>query len=58
MTVTFEMNGRTYKTDDETLNVLRSIVPSAKSTGDSSAVMAAMVLGQATRRIVEIETPR
>lgn len=58
MTVTFKMNGRTYETDNETLNVLRSIVPSAKSTGDSSAVMAAMVLGQATRRIVEIETPR
>ena len=37
-TVMFEMNGKAYRTDPETLNVLRSIVPSAKATGDHSAV--------------------
>jgi hypothetical protein len=51
---TFEMNGRNYRTDIETLNVLRSVMPSAKSTGDSSAVMAILFLGLQTGRIVEL----
>lgn len=49
--VTFEMNGNAYETDEETLNVLRSIVPPAKASNDFSAVMAVMVLGEATGRI-------
>jgi hypothetical protein len=54
MNATFEMNGKTYTTDVETLEVLRSIVPSAKATGDSSAVIAVMEIGLMTGRIVEI----
>ena len=55
LTMTFEMNGKGYRTDEETLDMLRSIVPSAKATGDSSAVMFAMDLGLAGGRIVEIQ---
>ena len=54
-TVTFGMNGKAYKTDEETLNVLRSIVPDARETGDTSAVQFVMVGGQMTGRIKEIE---
>jgi hypothetical protein len=53
MKETFEMNGKTYETDLETLEVLRSIVPAAKSTGDTSAVTAVMSLGLKTQRIKE-----
>lgn len=49
----FEMNGKTYSTDEETLKILREIVPCAKETGDSSAVMAIMFLGLKTGRITE-----
>lgn len=52
MTVTFEMNGNAYETDMETLEVLRSIVPPAKSAKDFSAVIAVMDLGEATGRIL------
>lgn len=55
-TVTFEMNGKGYETDSETLNVLRSIVPAAHESGDSSAVMAVMILGEQTGRIKEIKS--
>lgn len=48
---TFEMNGATYQTDAATLRVLRSICPSAKATGDSSAAAAVMALGLARGRI-------
>ena len=41
----FEMNGIFYQTDDATLEVLRSIIPPAKETGDTSAVAAVMMLG-------------
>jgi hypothetical protein len=51
MNQTFEMNGKAYATDLATLDVLRSIVPAAKATGDMSAVMAVMDLGLATGRI-------
>lgn len=54
MTETFEMNGKTYRTDAETLAVLRSIVPSAHATTDASAVAAVMVLGIQNGRIVEV----
>ena len=53
MTKTFKLNGETYNTDAATLNVLRSIIPSAKRTGDSSAVIAVMELGLATGRIAK-----
>jgi hypothetical protein len=50
----FELNGKRYATDEATIHVLRGIVPSAKATGDSSAVIAVMELGLHTRRIVLI----
>lgn len=50
----FELNGKTYSTDAETLKVLRVIIPSAKASGDSSAVVAVMALGQMNGRIQEI----
>jgi hypothetical protein len=53
MKVTFEMNGKTYETDNKTLDVLRSIVPAAKASGDMSAVMVIMDLGMETGRITE-----
>ena len=49
----FELNGKTYKTDDQTIKVLRSIVPDAKKVKDGSAVQAVMALGLLTGRIVE-----
>ena len=51
---TFEMNGKGYRTDEQTLNVLRSIAPSAKASGDASAVEWAMALGLEAGRIIEI----
>jgi hypothetical protein len=54
LTMTFEMNGKGYRTDPETLTVLRSIVPAAKASGDSSAVEVMMELGIMNHRIVEM----
>lgn len=51
----FELNGRRFRTDAETVEVLRSIIPSAMESGDSSAVIAIVELGLKTGRIVEIE---
>ncbi|MFH1664895.1 MAG: hypothetical protein ABIA77_01990 [Candidatus Omnitrophota bacterium] len=51
---TFEMNGKAYQTDEETLDLLRDIVPQAKRVGDFSAVIAVMDLGEHTGRIREI----
>lgn len=53
MTKRFEMNGKAYQTDNETLNVLRSIVPAAKARSDSSAVETVMTLGLMSGRIIE-----
>jgi hypothetical protein len=53
MTKTFELNGKTYRTDAETLNLLRSIVPAAKRSNDGSAVQAVIIAGTMTGRIVE-----
>lgn len=50
-TVTFEMNGIGYTTDEETLSVLRSIIPQAKASNDFTAVSAVMSLGLQTGRI-------
>ncbi len=52
--VTFELNGKGYRTDTETLEVLRLIIPRAKASGDSSAVIAVMELGQLRGRIETI----
>lgn len=54
MEATFEMNGKFYVTDKETLSVLRSVMPSAKSSNDFSAVAAIMTLGQMTNRFREV----
>ena len=54
MTTTFTLNGKTYETDGETLEVLRSVMPSAKTTGDSSAVIAILALGEKTGRITDV----
>ena len=50
---TFEMNGLAYETDAETLAVLQSIIPGAKSSGDMSAVFAVMHFGLKQGRIRE-----
>ena len=57
LTKTFEMNDKAYKTDSETLDVLRRAVASYKTSGskDNSAVAAVMYLGLATGRIQEIK---
>lgn len=52
---TFTLNGTTYQTDAATLAVLRSIMPSAKTTGDSSAVIAVIELGKMTGKITEVK---
>ena len=47
----FTMTGKAYSTDLETLETLRSIVPSAKRTGDNTGVAAMMFLGLKVGRI-------
>lgn len=56
MNVTFEMNGKAYRTDAATLEVLRSIVPAAKRANDFSAVIAVMTLGEQAGRVVEVRS--
>jgi len=51
--MTFEMNGKSYQTDAETLNLLRSIVAAGKAANDFSAVAMMMEVGQMGGRIVE-----
>jgi hypothetical protein len=53
MTKTFELNGKAYATDAETLKVLKAVVKSAKATGDTTAVQAIMEFGLMAGRIVE-----
>jgi hypothetical protein len=53
LTETFTIDTITYKTDAETLTVLRSIIAAAHATGDNSAVAAVMFLGLKTGRIVK-----
>ena len=53
LTESFQINGRSYQCDSEVLNVLRSVCPDAKATGDSTAVMAVMCLGEFVGRIRE-----
>lgn len=52
--MTFTLNGKAYRTDLETLEVLRSVIEMARESGDSSAVIAIVELGQMTGRIQEI----
>lgn len=54
MTNKFELNGKWYTTDGETIEVLRSIIPAAKNSGDSTAVIAVMALGLKSGRIIEL----
>lgn len=51
----FSMNGVMYETDKETFDLLKTVVVSAKASDDYSAVAAIMTLGQAIKRIVEVE---
>lgn len=51
----FELNGKTYETDQETLNLLNQIIPTAKESGDSTAVMAVIFLGEKTGRVKEMK---
>ena len=48
------MSGKTYETDEETLEVLASIADDAHATGDPSAVAAVMALGLKSGRIREV----
>lgn len=50
LTMTFEMNGKGYKTDAETLAVLNSIVPSAKAAPTSELLRALSTIGLAWPR--------
>ena len=54
MTKTFKLNGKVYRTDEATLSVLRSVMPAAKATGDSTAVMAIIFLGIQTGRVIPL----
>ena len=49
----FELNGKTYKTDENTIKILRTIVTSAKENNDTSALQTMMILGEMTGTIVE-----
>ena len=53
MTKTFEMNGRAYRTDAETLRVLRDQVQRFKTTDNPSVVIAILYLGMKAGVIVE-----
>ena len=50
----FEIDNKTYETDKETIEVLRSIIPSAKENNDTTAVYAVMYFGLASGKIKEI----
>ena len=51
MTKTFEMNGKAYRTDAETLKVLQDAVALYRETKDTSVITAIMSLGEMTGRI-------
>lgn len=51
---TFELNGDGYRTDAETLKVLNSVMPTAKKTGNSTAVQAILFLGLKAGRIEQL----
>ena len=49
----FEMNGKYYQTDEETLEVLRTLIPQAKLSQDFLAVSIVMTFGLKSGRIYE-----
>ena len=53
----FELNGKWFMTDNETIKVIRTVIDGYHETGDtdSSAVMAIMLIGTMTGRIQELE---
>lgn len=53
MDATFEMNGNAYKTDLETLDILRGIVKAGREANDYSAVEFMMVIGEMGGKIVK-----
>lgn len=53
---TFEIDQKKYVTDQETIAVLRSLMPGAEASGDSSAIAVVMHLGLNTGRIRELGT--
>ena len=55
MNATFEINGKKYATDLETLKLMRVVVDSADKSGDNSAVIAVMIMGELNGRIKEIK---
>jgi hypothetical protein len=46
LTATFEMNGKGYRCTERILEVLRSVMPGAKASGDYEAVTWVMVGGE------------
>ncbi|TVM02981.1 MAG: hypothetical protein CV087_07485 [Candidatus Brocadia sp. WS118] len=54
----FELNGKTYETDEKTLEILEILIPRAKQTGDNSAVIAVLTLGEMAGKITEIKTKK
>ncbi|MEI3803133.1 hypothetical protein V6R85_01305 [Agrobacterium sp. CCNWLW32] len=54
MAYTFEMNGKSYQTDKDTLEVIRSVMAPAKASNDFSAVIAVMTIGEKYGRIREL----
>lgn len=52
---TFEMDGKGYRTDEETLNVIRSVVKHMEETGSNAGVAAVMGMGLKTGCIVEMD---
>lgn len=54
LTKTFELNRHIYRTDHETLNLVRKIVSAAQQSGDSSALVAVFEWGFACTRIEQL----
>jgi hypothetical protein len=50
----FTLNGTAYSTDQETLNVIKSVMPTAKINNDSTAVQAIIFLGLSSGRVKKI----
>lgn len=56
LNMTFEMNGIGYRTDIETLKVLRSVIKSSKKIDNYTMVACVMHFGLGSGRIKEIES--
>jgi|DewCreStandDraft_4_1066084.scaffolds.fasta_scaffold43826_5 hypothetical protein len=55
MEINIQLNGKMFVTDEETANLLMSVVPQAVATNDFSAAWAIMEIGLKTGRIREAE---